>query len=405
MDGGYMKKTILFGSIVALLLLVSFGCLGIGSQPPPTKEGLAFDLNNTAKVTAPPEILVSGNSSVSVAKVMALQNGTKGWRFPLKDYPKPFEVAGLYSDSFVVLNSSHIKMLGPNETIWLTPMIRSGDKAVLFNAIYSKDIDTTACRKDIDDTITTMGQKEPPQNTSILILGKQYALGDPFLVNGSSFGLDDKWRVQILIEPIRPAKVSEEQYWISSYMYKCPRQIIIYMDGYFSDIKDGEQIPLFRNDNTILFKFDRERTGTGNSMPGAGNRMPNARTPYFEVIGTKPLIENQFIPNQVLADYDVLSTHANHALLEICRKGSERLYVVSADAESDGPTTYYDAQGNELAKMGFVSDPDEQIKKLPADWRTYSCTVANESRRSMNLTAQNDSIRDFEVIGTKPVGG
>ena len=141
-----MRSTLPALTIFSLLLtaILVFGCLGIGGTTgptPPAKEVLANEFKNTsANITSGTslEVQVEGDTNVSIAKVYVLQNGDRV-RFPTRDYESPFENLGLYSDAFIVLNNSHVKFMDNEETLWLTPMIRSdGTEQVLFNAIYER---------------------------------------------------------------------------------------------------------------------------------------------------------------------------------------------------------------------------------------------------------------------------
>lgn len=216
----------IFAGMIALVLL--FGCI---STEIPEKEELEVELEDVGVGTPDNYITVAGNDTHSVVTIKAAEENGK-WQFPLQDYEDEFLFAGLHSDSFIVLNSSHISWLGDGEEIWLTPMIRSGEQTILFNAIYSMDLDC-------DDA-------------AVPILGKLYSRAQ--LEDGSRFGNDDKWKVA----------------WENK--GGCPARAIIYLDGYFYDIKSGEEIELFRNDGTVLFRF--ERLGDG---------------PVIKVKATKPV--------------------------------------------------------------------------------------------------------------------
>src|SRR5271157_2164040 len=153
--------------IGALALILLFGC--IGQSAPTQKAELGGKLNQTVRIPAASLISVGGEENLSVVTIR-----TANSTFPMQGYPDEFIDAGLYSDSFIELNSTYMKWLGPNESIWITPMIRDG-KGVLFNAIYSNEI---SCNDSV-----------------VKILGKDYPISS--LENGSSFGNDDKWKVVI----------------------------------------------------------------------------------------------------------------------------------------------------------------------------------------------------------------
>ncbi len=218
-----MRNAIILGILGFLLL---FGCAA-PPEIPPTEPVVEEE------PTAPPPgvsvepIQVSGDESLQVIKINMV-NGA----FPLQLYDEEFESVGIYSDSFIQLNNSHIMFLGEGEAIWLTPMVEEG-KGVLFNAIYSNTV--SACNV-----------------SRLTILEKDYDVSA--LKNGSSFENDDKWKVALEKEN------------------GCLKRAIIYMDGYFYDLEDNDQISLFRNDNTLLFQF----TGLESQ-------------PQIHLVATKPL--------------------------------------------------------------------------------------------------------------------
>ncbi len=211
-----MKKIII--SLVLLAMLA--GCLGQAGTAQSTKEEVGKALGNVTAAPVKELISVSGSDNLSVVSISAVnQNGS--WLFPMKDYEGQFQSAGLYSTAFIRLNDSQISWLDSGERIWLTLMVRNGT-GVLFNAIYSNDAVNCSAG-------------------NVRILGRDYALSG--LRNGSSFLMDDKWKV------VLDSKGG------------CPSRIVIYLDGYFYGMKDNERIPLFRNDNTVLFGFDSLESG------------------------------------------------------------------------------------------------------------------------------------------------
>lgn len=207
----------IFAGIIALVLL--FGCIATES-PVPEKEELEAELQTVSAEAPDNYMTVTGNDTHSVVTIMAVEDNGR-WQFPLQDHEDEFLFAGLHSDSFIRLDNTQIPWLRDGESIWLTPMIRTGDQTVLFNAIYSIDLDC-------DDA-------------AVPILGKVYSRAQ--LRDGSAFGDDDKWKISWENED------------------GCPARAIIYLDGYFYDMKDGEEIPLFRNDGAVLFRFERPDSG------------------------------------------------------------------------------------------------------------------------------------------------
>jgi len=225
-------KTMFMG-IVLLLLTTAFvfGCM---QQP---EEEIAEEAEEIPEIPEKESLIsVSGDEDVSVVKIRAEQVGAK-WQFPVDEYEDEFIDVGLHSDSFIRLNNSHVKFLDDEEAIWIHPMIQSGNRTVLFNAIYSREVENCS-----DEIVT--------------ILGKDYEMSR--LKDGESFEFDDKWKVGL---------VQEEG---------CTSRIVVYLDGYFYDLGNDEQINLIRNDNTVLFKFSNLES-----------------EPYVAVIGTKPVEDFQ----------------------------------------------------------------------------------------------------------------
>lgn len=218
----------IFGIIATLLVA---GCVTPSEEVEMEKE-LAQELEEYPEVTDEGLITVKGNEDVRVVTIKATEKGGN-WYFPLEDYEDEFLSVGLHSDSFIKLDSTYMELLDENEAIWLIPMVEDENEGVLFDAIYSREI----------------------ENCNIFplkILGKEYELSQ--LENGSAFENDDKWKV--LLE----------------YGDTCVERVVIYLDGYFYDLKDDDQINLFRNDNTILFRF---------------KNLENS--PQADIIATKPL--------------------------------------------------------------------------------------------------------------------
>jgi hypothetical protein len=208
----------LFLSILGLLLL--FGCAAPPEAPLEEPAGEIAAPPPEAPPEEPPEapaeepMVVTGDEGLTVIKISAAESDG-GWRFPLELYDGEFESVGLYSDSFIQLNKSHILFLDEGEAVWLTPTIDDG-KGVLFNAIHSNEI-------------------EGCDASTVTILGKSYDLAA--LKSCSNFENDDRWKVAL----------DEED--------GCLKRVVIHMEGYFYDVESDEQISIFRNDNTLLIQF------------------------------------------------------------------------------------------------------------------------------------------------------
>ncbi|MEW6035244.1 MAG: hypothetical protein AB1529_01410 [Candidatus Micrarchaeota archaeon] len=205
-------RILLFGIFAALLLS---GCI-IPEQPAGERGEIEKELVASPPVQQEGLIIAGGDGKLSVVTIKAA-NASGRWQFPLENRTDEFAWAGLESDAYIELNRTHIAWLGDGESIWLTPMIRKGDKAVLFNAVYVNEPGDCGA-------------------APLTMLGREYAAAG--LQDGSSFENDDKWKVAV------------------DSSAGCVKKVAIYMDGYFSDLGDGDQIPLFRNDNTVLFAFE-----------------------------------------------------------------------------------------------------------------------------------------------------
>ncbi len=210
---------------VAFVILLASGCVSNQQNAPNATTNPAASNQTNSSVPAPAVqpavgggIQVTDEGSVQVASVAA--NGTA---FPMQEYPNQFTSVGFYSDTFVKIDSSSIKFLDGNESIWLTPQIR-GNRTILLNAIYSRSVSCSP------DTVT--------------ILGKDYSISA--LRNASALDADPKWKVALY------------------YNGSCLSRVIVYMDGYYGNLGDGDTVPLFMDDGGILFRLDR--SGQGQSI-------------------------------------------------------------------------------------------------------------------------------------------
>lgn len=248
--------------IAACILAVAalLGCISMNEKSPQTKEQFGKSLNMTTGVPPLDLITAGGDDNISVVTVRSTNKSGK-WLFPAQDYDDEFLFAGLHSDSFMMLNHTQIRWLDDNEAIWLT-LMRWNGSGVLFNAVYSNRIAT--CNA-----------------SGISILGKEYPLSQ--LKNGSSFLNDDKWKVAVESEN------------------GCAKRVIIYLDGYFDGLKESDQIPLFRNDNTILLQF--------------GNL---ASEPEATVIGTRPpeSFKVKMINETILPPVSITDAETNMTFIE-----------------------------------------------------------------------------------------
>ena len=279
---------------VTLVVFLS-GCAYL--QEGPNSGWVGNDANTyTVNITAIPAdglISTSGNENLSVVRIGSkFDNGR--WKFPHQSYPGEFTDAGLYSDTFLMLNKSLLMTLDENEAIWLTAGMGNDNQTVLFNAIYSNEV--FGCG-----------------GASVRILGRDYPIST--LHDGSSFGNDDRWKVKLLKNGT------------------CLKRVIIYMDGYFSDLKDGDEISLFRSDNAVLFGFK-----------------DIVKKPNIEVIGTRPpqetlinqntaAINQPIIQNESFSNDTPPSSITNKMIYTIGKENASDMedQVVYTETETAGP--------------------------------------------------------------------
>jgi hypothetical protein len=322
--------------VCAMLALVLFaGCVSqpSGQTAPPAKEELAKELPNATVAGAENLMKVSGDEDMSTIIVSASNSGGK-WYFPMADYDHRFESVGLYSSAFLMLNKSQIYWLDDGESVWLTVM-RGNGSGVLFNAVYEND-------------------KVDCASGQIRILGKDYPLSD--MKQGSSFQLDDKWKV---------ARDPDNT---------CPKRMIVYLDGYFDGLKDGEFLSLFRNDNTILLKF-----------------MDNESVPKVEVIATRPA--DTLVPKSTpllynrttnLTDWDAsivynetMVSNGDGLLLSF-----EPAIPICTTSRCDfGPDGYSD----------YATDIHDMLLEMPAGERVITKLRKNGSAESLTIAKEEEN--------------
>lgn len=81
------------------------------------------------------------------------------------------------------------------------------------------------------------------------------------------------------------------------------------------------------------------------------------------------------IPEKVLEKYEEVKKDAVPGnefpeTLQVCTKGNNSIYMISSDAEVDGPVLYIDEDGNVIATGGYSGNLDG----LPDDFSDYQCT-------------------------------
>lgn len=222
-----MKMFMVMAAVLAVLLA---GCL----QPPgavlQNQENPASVGIHDAPALTPDSIYVQQDGPVSTIGIEA-QRVNDSWRFPLGNYPDEFRGVSLYNERFIQLNKTQIPFLEEGESVWLTPAIQNGS-GVLVNALYSKKFQ--ACH-----------------SSNLSILGKSYAR-DELIPNADLpyFRNDDRWQVRFEQRQIKTNVTP-----LSYDMDFCDDRLVIFLNGYFDNIKEGEEIHLFRNDNTLLLKF------------------------------------------------------------------------------------------------------------------------------------------------------
>lgn len=316
-----MKKlifTIIFAIgllVVAILINVKFHIyerVVLGYDP----EMLYYDTVEPE----PGDILIRGNANHSYIEIYASKVNGK-WQFPLKRYERQFVDVNLHNERFIELGEEVYTsawrpwLLDENEAIWLTPMIQN-NSGELINAIYSKEI--SSCNP-----------------SEIKILGKTYKMEE--LKHDSSFNNDDKWKILLDKEG------------------SCLQRLIINMNGYFYNIKEGEQIRLFRNDNTIVLSF--------NELKGE---------PNIKIISSKP-IETETKPN--IGIRITATKTAPNITNEKERNGSSNIYRIGdlviedyivGDLSSEEPNkdgrAVFCKKGSKCGVSGFVLKEGETTR-------------------------------------------
>jgi len=190
--------------LTVLCAVLLFGCAAPSEMP--AEQAAEEQEKNISEEL----ISVATVDETQVVKIKTLYG-----MFQLDEYEDEFIDAGLHSDSFIQLSNEHISFLEEEEAVWLTPDIKDG-RGVLFNAIYSREM--TSCNP-----------------AEVEIMGKEYSIKE--LEASEDFESDSRWKLHL------------------SYEAECLKRIIIYMDGYFYDLEDYEEISLFRDDNTIVLSF------------------------------------------------------------------------------------------------------------------------------------------------------
>src|SRR5271157_4125230 len=120
--------------LIMFLAVLAAGCLAQYGNQAQGKQSLLDQLNSTANITQPGLITSSDQGNVQVVTIQSVNQS-----FPMQSYPNEFLFAGLYSDTFVMLNDSQVRWMEPGESIWLT-IYKGNGSGVVFNAIYSDDI-------------------------------------------------------------------------------------------------------------------------------------------------------------------------------------------------------------------------------------------------------------------------
>lgn len=221
-----MKRLLVILGIMVLL----FGCIATNGEE--AQEPLPTG-NVSEEASLEEYIEISFEDGTQIIEISAFEDSTgwnfpeeyaqnMEWYFPLKIYEDEFVSIGQYQDYFIKLDEEYVPSLADGESIWLYPMVvknSSGQEGenvgILFKAFHSNDV---GCNTEI-----------------INILGKTYHVEN--FEDGSSFLNDDKWKVAL------------------DYEGECLKRVIIYLDGYFYDLKDGERTDLFFNDGTLTLEF------------------------------------------------------------------------------------------------------------------------------------------------------
>ena len=86
------------------------------------------------------------------------------------------------------------------------------------------------------------------------------------------------------------------------------------------------------------------------------------------------------VPKNVLEKYGENEDYTGHRTISVCNKWDDRTYRVGFNAEADGPTYYYNKNGEYLgvSSFGFFYS-DNQSTGIPTDASEYRCELLNES--------------------------
>jgi|GEM_PF-6732360 len=231
-----MKNLIVLAAIVML-----FGCV---AQPAP-EENVSTAVTNMSNVSVPGDAFA--------AKAVDGKFMTVDYSF--LDNSNPFSDGaggdlGKTSTAYIKIDQSNLNFLAggcdgnEKQAFWINPIVREG-KGIIFDAVYSIDTEGDCYNlKFLGREYWVIGSFPPNTTGSVLRRGGEIVLRDKTtyevveLKDGSSLNNDDRWKVVLGWKNNKLAKV------------------IVYMEGYFYDIEEGEKIGLFGSEELMAMFED-----------------------------------------------------------------------------------------------------------------------------------------------------
>lgn len=227
-------KNMLFGFALVLLL---FGC--VAQQVPQANETVE-NITTVMEEKQPSDVF----------RIKSIDGAFPTVDYEFSDNSNPFSDGaggdlGKTSTSYIKADENDLNILSlgcegtQKQAIWIAPMIKD-DKGALFEAVYSTDLEEYCDLIDFKGKNYRLTIVEKPSTTQDKIVrGGEISLrelgsGNTIkLKDGSSLNNDDKWKVVLGWKNDRLAK------------------IIIYMDGYYYDIEEGEEVQLFGSSEVV----------------------------------------------------------------------------------------------------------------------------------------------------------
>jgi hypothetical protein len=263
--GDFMKNMICLVLFASLLVL---GC----TQVEPYQnidQSKNITIQNNTKNTTVQLVKVHKTGPIESYSVAATYDGSI-WKFSLTDYSladnsNPFSDGaggniGKTSTAYIRINESELAFLAPYnycgigeyQSMWVTPKISINGKGSIFEAVYLAELKgDTMCRTK-NQRVVLLGKEyevlgmNPPSGSAAgkAIRGGSIQIREvngrvqSDITDGKGFGGDDRWKTVLG--------------WKGGKLEK----IIIYMDGYFYDVEENDQIvSLFGTGNRVLAGF------------------------------------------------------------------------------------------------------------------------------------------------------